>query len=134
MNMNIQDLFVLSTRAKYRFATSVGSVTVEDLWDLPLSSQNKVSLNSVAISLSRKLKEADEENFVSTAKKDVETANKLEIVKHIISVRMAENEQKLAEKQRAEQRELINRLIDQKEMEQLGNKSLEELREMAKSV
>lgn len=132
--MTIENLFVTATREKYRFESKVGLLTVEDLWELPLTSSNKASLDNVAITLNRKLKDGEEESFVSAKKKDVVTSNKLEIVKHVIAVREAENEQKIAEAKRREQRETIQRLIEQKELEGLNGKSIDELRELQKNL
>ena len=132
--MTIENLFVTATREKYRFESKVGLLTVEDLWELPLTSSNKASLDNVAITLNRKLKDGEEESFVSAKKKDVVTSNKLEIVKHVIAVREAENEQKIAEAKRREQRETIQRLIEQKEVEGLHGKSVDELRELLKNL
>ncbi|WGH49564.1 hypothetical protein [Alishewanella phage vB_AspM_Slickus01] len=89
-------IFEKATRQALRFESTVGNrglMTVEDLWNLCLDSQSKPSLNSVAKACNMDLKTADEENFVSTAKSSNNAVAqlKMDIVKHIINVRLAEN-------------------------------------------
>lgn len=132
--MSIENLFVTASREKYRFDSKVGQLTTEDLWQLPLTSENKASLNGVAIELSRQLK-GSEESFVATATaKDKTLTNKLEIVKYVIQVRMAENAAKLEEANRKETLSRIDALIQQKEDEKLSSKSLEELQALKASL
>ena len=44
-------MFEKATRLKVRFNTQNVVLAVEDLWDLPLDSKVKASLNSIAIAL-----------------------------------------------------------------------------------
>lgn len=86
-------LFEKASRNKFRFESPKGFLTVEDLWDLPLSSGKQVSLNSVAIEVNTKLKAASDENFVTTSSNPERKLREeqLELLKYIISVRQAEN-------------------------------------------
>lgn len=129
--MNIEKLFVEATRAQYRFETNIGLLTVEDLWKLPLTSATKVNLDDVAIKLSRELKATDESFVAQKSVKNTELENKLEIVKYVIQVRQEENAAKLAEANKAAQREKLKELIAKKEGESLEALSLDELRAMA---
>lgn len=132
--MNIEKLFVEATRAKYRFESKVGLVTVEDLWNLPLTSTTKANLDDIAIKLSRELKATDESFVVQKSNKNTELENKLEIVKYVIQVRQEENAAKLAETQKAAQRERLMELIAKKEGESLEALSLDELKAMVASL
>ena len=132
--MNIEKLFVEATRAQYRFETKVGLVTVEDLWNLPLTSATKANLDDVAIKLSRELKATGESFVAQKSVKNTELENKLEIVKYVIQVRQEENAAKLAEANKAAQREKLKELIAKKEDESLSSLSLDELKAMAASL
>ena len=132
--MNIEKLFVEATRAQYRFETKVGLVTEEDLWNLPLTSTTKANLDDVAIKLSRELKATDESFVARKSVKNTELENKLEIVKYVIQVRQEENAAKLAEANKAAQREKLKELIAKKEDESLSSLSLDELKAMAVSL
>lgn len=127
-------MFEQATRLKIRFETAKGALTVEDLWDLPLTSANRPNLNDIAKSLSRYLRE-NEEDFVGTASKaDTAAQLKFAIVKHVIGVRIAENE---AAKTAADRRETKNRimaLIAEKQDENLRGKSLDELQAMVATL
>lgn len=127
------NIFEQASRAKLRFDTQVGMLTTEDLWSLPLTSKTKVNLDDIAIGLSAQLK-ATSESFVSASKTDEVLSLKLEIVKHIIGVRVAENNDRLEAEKRRQQREQIQSLIARKESESLESLSLDELRELAKNL
>lgn len=134
--MNIENLFVTASREAYRFDSKLGaaSLTVEQLWHLPLSSTTKASLDNVAIELNRQLK-GTEESFVSAVTaKDTTLSNKLEIVKYVIQTRMAENTAKLEAAARKQQRARIDELIQRKQDEKLENLTLEQLEALKENI
>jgi len=121
-------MFEQATKQKLRFDSSKGSLTVEDLWDLNLSA-GSCSLDTLAKSINREIKQAEEESFVVKRSRASETLNlKFEIVKHIIDVRVAEAEAKVEATERKKQRIKIMELIAKKEDQSLENKSLDELK------
>lgn len=131
--MSTVNLFELATRKKFRFESKAGLLSVEDLWDLPLDSRTKASLNEVAINISRELK-AQTESFVAIAKKDTTNEQKLEIVKYVIDVRLEEAKAIAEAQDRAAQRAKIDELIAKKKDESLEGLSLEELLAMREQV
>lgn len=125
------NIFEYATRNKLRFQSSQGLLTVEQLWELPLTtrSNNKTSLDLVARAIYNQVKEQGEISFVdpkSTADKSLEIS--LEIVKYIISVRQSEAqaaEQATIKSQKAAKlRDAIARAEDKS----LESKSLDELK------
>jgi len=132
----MSDMFEQAAREKFRFDTSKGQVTVEDLWDLPLSSSSgKASLDEVAKGLHRQLKSDDSISFVTPATKTDETVQKkFDIVKHVIAIRLAENEAAATLRANREKKQNLLALIAQKENEQLAGKSLEDLRAMVDAM
>ena len=55
-------MFEQASRLKLRFTTARGSLSVEDLWDLPLTSTTgKPNLDDIAKSLNRELRATSEE-------------------------------------------------------------------------
>lgn len=124
----MENKFIQATRLKLRFSTAVGVLSVEDLWDLPLESKNKVNLDSIAIALHRELKDTKEESFISKSRANPILEMKLDIVKYIIEVKLQEAEDKAKAKVKSEQRAKIADLIEEKQNESLKALSLEELR------
>ena len=122
-------IFEKASRLQLRFSTPKGLLTVEDLWELPLTTTtNGASLDNVAKSLNKQTKEADTESFVvSTTKADEVLALKFEIVKHIISVRLSENALVLAAKNKAAQKQKLLEVLDRKKNAQLETMSVEEI-------
>ncbi len=123
-------MFEQATKNKFRFETQQGALlSVEDLWDLPLQHSTKPSLDAVAIRLSRAIKQTEEESFVFT-KTAVGNGlqDKLDVVKHIISVKLKEQADR---EDSAKKRAMNNKILDilaQKEEEDLLKKSPEELK------
>ncbi len=126
-------MFKEATKIALRFDTSYGRITTEDLWNLPLTSKNNVSLDSVAIDIHNKLQNLQTTSFVSDAPiGDRELELSMEIVKEIIKDRQEENAKNLEAKSNASQRQRILEVLKTKEDESLLNKSEEELRAMLK--
>ncbi len=124
-------MFEKATKFKFRFNTSKGLLTTEDLWDLPLTNSNGLSLDNVAKDLNREIKESEVESFVEIkGNKNLILESKFEIVKHIIKVRLdnAEKSRQLVEKRRKNER--LRQLIANKKDEELSGKSVEELEKM----
>lgn len=121
-------MFEQATKMKLRFDSPMGQLTTEDVWDLPLTGR-KFSLDDLAKSLNRQIKEAEEESFVVKRTSANQTLNlKFDIVKHVIQVKMDEAEVKdQAAKKKAEKARILE-IISQKENEALQSKSLDELK------
>lgn len=130
-------MFEQAIREKFRFASPKGSLMLEDLYDLPLTSsrENVANLNSIAKELSRELKAAGEEDFVNPKSGgDKVLQTKLDLVKHVIAVRQAENESARDAADRREKKERILEIIAKKQDQDLEGKSLEELTAMVGSL
>ena len=87
-------IFETATREKFRYPSTKGLLTTEQLWELPLTAKSGFSLDDVAKAVNGELKSVSTESFVATepnpAKATVET--KLAVVKHVIAVRLAEDQ------------------------------------------
>jgi TnpA family transposase len=98
------NIFEFATREKLRFDSSVGSLTVEQLWDLPLTSiGSKANLNAVGIQFVKALKSVNEDSLVNPAPTGAQKVFQiqLDIVKHIIAVKQ---EEEAAKKEAAEKK------------------------------
>ena len=129
-------MFEKASRLNLRFESPKGMLTTEDLWDLPLiSPAARANLDDIARALFNKLKTDNTVSFVIKERKsDDVTQLQFDIVKHIIDVRLAENEAAAAAKANKEKVQSILAIIAQKETEQVAGKSLEELRAMVASM
>jgi membrane-associated HD superfamily phosphohydrolase len=128
------NIFEQASRQALRFDTRVGKLSVEDLWQLPLTSANKANLDEIAIELNRQIKTTAEESFVKQSKKDEVLQLRFDIVKHIIETRVAENEAKTEAKKRESQLGKIDDIIAKKKDAALENLSLEELEKLRAGV
>ena len=129
-------MFEKASRLKLRFDTARGgSISTEELWELPLSSAvGRPNLDDVAKGLFKQLKESDVPSFVSIAAKDDTVQLKFEIVKRVIDVRLSEARASEEKKANADRRQQILALIAQKENEALAGSSLDDLKALANSL
>lgn len=123
--MNTDKMFELAVRGKMRFPYK-GQISVEDLWDLDVN-----ALDGVFKTLNGKVKVSQEESLLQTRSKESEELMlQIEIVKYIVSVKLAEAEaRKNAEANRAKRQQILGILADKQESD-LKNKTSEELQAM----
>ena len=103
-------MFEIATREKYRYPSSKGELTTEQLWELPLQSKSGFDLDSVARGINGQLKAITEESFVENNSNPAKPAleNKLAIVVRVIKTKQAENEAiRLAAARKAERDRLV---------------------------
>jgi hypothetical protein len=126
--------FEIATRNKARFITSKGSLSVEDLWDLPLTSTTgKPCLDSIARDLHRALNNNKEPVFVQnvdTPKIDPAVEAAFNVVLRIIEVKQAENALAAAARKKSEQKQEILAALAEAKSQSLKSKSPEELQAM----
>ena len=119
-------LFETATRLKLRFDSHRGKLTVEDLWDLPLT--GVTSLDSVSKLANRDVKASAEESFVTDASPTNDVATlKLDVLKHIIAVRKAEIAARLAASEKQERKRKLLGLLAQKDDEKDSSMSREDI-------
>lgn len=124
------NIFEQALKNKYRFETINGFISTEDLFDLPLTGK-RVNLDSVAKTLNRKLKELEEESFVKPKANDVTVLQmKLDIVKHIIKLRLDELEASKSAAEKKERNQKILEIMKEKEDEGLRALSKEDLEKL----
>lgn len=115
--------FEIATRNKYRYPSNVGMISTEDLWDL-----SDKQLDNVYKKLNAEVKKVTEESLLTTTSDaDKELTDKLAIVKHVFTVKLAEQNDRLMDKERKEKKQYLLSLLQQKQDETYKSKSVEEL-------
>lgn len=119
------DLFKIATKKKYRFSYK-GQATVEDLWDLSVEELDKIYKNLKSLQ-----KNASEESLLQTVtKEDKELNNKIEIIKTIVTDKLAAKDRAIkAASQRAQNQRILEIMADKQDAA-LKEKSIEELQNM----
>lgn len=130
------NIFENATRKNFQFASAVGNLNVIQLWDLPLTSTRSANLNDIAKGINTQLKAEEEESFVTVSRntKKVELEAKLEIVKHIIAVKLQENASRVDAAEKAKRREQLLELIARKKDQELESRSIEEIEAELKAL
>ena len=123
------NLFEIATRKAYRFSSLKGELTVEQLWQLPLTSKGGTDLDTLAKGINRELKAQEEESFVATSTNPQRgiLENKLEILKHIISVKQAEIAAANKRAANTQERQKLEELLAKKNDQLLEGLSAEEI-------
>ena len=119
------NMFEIAARNKFRFPFK-GMISTEDLWDLSVE-----NLDNVFKTLNSEMKKTKEESLLSTKRKDDEELElKIEIVKHIVTVKQEEKEAREKKFLDRERNQKIMSIIAAKQDEQLHNMSVEELQKL----
>ena len=123
--MTVENIFEYASRNKVRFPFK-GMISVEDLWDLSLT-----NLDSIYKTLNKQVKQSEEESLLSTkASVDTELEVQIAIVKHIVSVKLAEKEAAEKASIKKAQKQKIMSIIATKQDEALQNSSIDDLKKM----
>lgn len=118
-------MFEKASQLKLRFQTPKGYLPTEDLWDLKLD-----DLDTIAVRLSKEIKEQSGESFIKTkTKKNDVLELQLEILKHIIAFKLDLDAKKALRIEKKQQKERLLGLIAEKEDQALSAKSVEELKQ-----
>ncbi len=129
------ELFAIATRKNYGFTSVQGTLSVTDLWQLPLKSgrQGRADLENVAQEAYKELQASQATSFVDEASAgSVDAQNKLDVVKFIIATKKAEAVAQVAARAAESQKAKIQDIIASKKDESLKNMSIEELEALIK--
>ena len=122
-------MFEIATRKKLRFNFK-GLKSVEELWDLSLT-----DLDSIFKGLNSEFKKSQEESFLETkSEEDKLVELKIQIIKYIVNVKKEEKAAKQNAKENAAKKQQILAILNQKEAEDLQNKTPEELKKMLQEL
>lgn len=121
--------FKKAARLKLRFPSIKGDLSVEQLYDLPLTSKTGFDLDSVAKAINADLRLASEDSFVNTKPNLAKDLNQLclDIVKEVIADKLAENEANAKAVVNRHEREKLLEVLQGKKDAALANLSEEEL-------
>lgn len=124
-----QNIFEKATRCKLRIESPKGQLTVEQLWDLPLTSAKGASLDGVGQIVQRELRELREDSLVETkpSPRKAVLSLSLELIKHVIAVRQAENAAARDAALVADERKKLLGALEAKQGEKLSGMSEEDI-------
>lgn len=117
-----KNLFEIATRNRYRFNYK-GVMSVEDLWNLRVE-----DLDAIFKMLNRQKKTADEDSLLATkSAEDQDLANKIDIVRYIVSVKLAEAAERVSAAEKKAQRDKIMEIVAKKKDKALEDMGIEDL-------
>ena len=121
----MEKIFEYATRNKIRFPFK-GMISVEDLWEL-----TPTNLDTIYKTLNKQVKQSEEESLLNTKTSvDTELEVQIAIVKHIVSVKLEEQEAREKASTKRAQKQKIMAIIASKQDEALQNSSVEDLQKM----
>ena len=117
-----KDLFEIATRNRYRFNYK-GVMTVEDLWSLRVE-----DLDAIFKMLNRQKKTANEDSLLAIKSvEDRDLANKIDIVKYVASVKLAEAADRVSAAEKKAQRDKILEIVAKKKDKALEDMDVDQL-------
>jgi aminopeptidase N len=125
-------LFERASRAALRFNTARGQITTEDLWNMPLRSSNNFDLEHVAQTANSECAATPTVTFVDEPKPNSGSdlsQLKLDVVKYVIAVKLAEKDEKLKAAQRASEKATLEALLAKKQGDALESLTEPEIKE-----
>lgn len=124
------NIFEIASIEKFRFPTSRGEVTTEDLQDMPLTSKSGFDLDTTAKAVNAALKAVTEESFVVTQNSpaQVQLEIKLAIVKHIIAAKLRAIEEARLRADKQGERAKLLQALEAKQNAAITNLSEEEIK------
>lgn len=123
-------IYKQAAQQKLRFETNKGNLTVEQLFDLPLTVL-ATAIRNLRGTMKKEVQVEDDLSFLDQPIK-ANTANQLrfEILKDIYLTKKAEAVAIITNREREERNQRIMELIKNKQDKELENKSIEELKAM----
>jgi len=121
-------MYKKASQQKLRFETTVGLLTVEQLWDLPLK-----DLDALAVALEDSYKTSNEKSFL--IKKTVKNKTfklKFDIVLDVLNTKIEERDNLLSARANKEHNAKIDELIAEKQDANLKGKTIKQLENMKK--
>lgn len=123
--MSNKNLFEIATKNKFRFQYK-GLITVEDLWDLPVT-----ELDFVFKTLNSEMNKSKEESLLDTkSKEDKILEDKISIVKYIVSVKLQDAENRKKVRENKEKKERILQIMADRQDKAMLEASDEDLQKM----
>lgn len=123
-------MFELASRSKLTFQTPKGTLSVDYLWDLPLT-----TLDTMYREITRRIRAEDEESLISPTS----NANRLDLlrndlIKHIVKVRQTESNDKLTKASTKAKISALEEALARKTEAQLADMPIESLQEQIKKL
>lgn len=124
------DMFEKASRLKIRFASRRGALVVDDLWDLPLT-----ELDAIYKRLNAQAKQAKEESLLDVRSDEDKILDvSIEIVKHVVSEKLAENAVRLTESANRAKKAKLLEILESKQNAALLDLPEDKLQEMIESL
>ena len=122
-------MFEKAARTKLRFPSTRGDLSVEQLWDLPLTSKTGFDLDTIAREVNQNLKAATEDSFVTVRVNPLKDRFELslDILKHVIHVKLVEADAVIKAAARKAEKNRLVEILDQKKDQALLSLTPEEI-------
>lgn len=134
--MSNSNIYKEASRLNLRFLSNKGWLTVEQLWEVPLTNASGFCLDHIAREVYLLLKDTAEGSFVeetvSPSKKEDEL--RLEILKDIIATKLEERKAKQDEKVKAQEKQRLLEILAKKKDSALEELSVEEIQKRIEAL
>lgn len=123
--MSEKNIFEVAVMNKFRFPFR-GQVSVEDLYDLSVE-----HLDEIFKVLNARVKQSSEESLLNQrSQEDEELTTKIEIVKHIVSMKLEAKAKRTKALENRQKKQHLLEILNNKKNEELLGKTAEEIEQM----
>jgi len=130
----MENKFEHASRTGLRYTSKRGYLSTEDLWNLPLNHSSGIDLENVAVTADTELEKSGGKRFTSSKITDPLPELRMDIIKHIIGIKLAEKATAASATANKAQKQKVLAAIAGKEDDALAGKSIEELKALAASM
>jgi hypothetical protein len=121
--MSLESLLIKAARKQWRFATTKGHLTFEDLWNLKLE-----DLDKVAVALDDKIQKGGRKSFITKKTESMtDEQGMFDLVSYVIETKMAEADAAKARATKASQKAFMQDLLQRKRIASMEELSTEEI-------
>lgn len=121
--MSLESLLIKAARKQWRFASTKGHLTFEDLWNLKLE-----DLDRIAVALDEKIQKGGRKSFITKRTESMsEEQGMFDLVSYVIETKMAEADAAKARAAKASQKQFMQDLLQRKRIASLENLTTEEI-------
>ena len=121
--MSLETLLVKAARKQWRFASTKGHLTFEDLWQMKLE-----DLDRIAVALDEKIQKGGRKSFITKRTESMsEEQGMFDLVTYVIETKMAEADAAKARAAKASQKQFMQDLLQRKRIASLENLTTEEI-------
>ncbi len=127
----MNNIFAQATQTKLRFPSKIGSLSTEDLWDLPLTSPSRTSLDSISTEV---LASVPTKSLVKKSTSDETYDLRVGVLSYIIQAKQQSAKDAVKAKETTIRKDQIIEALHEKQIDEIKATSAKDLKRELKQL